>query len=150
MPARHLPSVPKARILLVDDNALGLSARKCVLEELGHHITVALSGSEALDEYSSGRFDLVVTDYKMPKMDGLELIARLTEADLRATFLIQGYTVSGLEAVGQVVEHFGLHYGQIVYITKSIRGKDLGFYRELTRTGRAPEPDVNRPEGAGD
>jgi hypothetical protein len=45
--------------------------------------------------------------------------------------------VSGLAAVYQVVEHFGLHYGQIVYITKSLRGEDLGFYRELTETGRA-------------
>jgi hypothetical protein len=65
------------------------------------------------------------------------VLARLTEADLRATFHIQGYTVSGLEAVYQVVEHFGLHYGQITYITKSIRGRDLGFYRELDRTGKA-------------
>jgi hypothetical protein len=65
------------------------------------------------------------------------VLARLTEADLRATYHIQGYTVSGLEAVYQVVEHFGLHYGQIVYITKSISGKDLGFYRELDKTGKA-------------
>ncbi len=64
------------------------------------------------------------------------VLARLTEADLRATFHIQGYTVSGLEAVYQVVEHFGLHYGQITYITKSIRGTDLGFYRELDKTGK--------------
>ena len=65
-----------------------------------------------------------------------EVLSRLTEADLRATFDIQGYTVSGLDAVYQVVEHFGLHYGQIVYITKSLRGEDLGFYRELDATGR--------------
>jgi uncharacterized damage-inducible protein DinB len=65
------------------------------------------------------------------------VLARLTEADLRATYHIQGYTVSGLEAVYQVVEHFGLHYGQVVYITKSLSGKDLGFYRELDKTGKA-------------
>jgi hypothetical protein len=39
--------------------------------------------------------------------------------------------------VYQVVEHFGLHYGQILYITKLVRGKDLGLYRELDKTGRA-------------
>jgi hypothetical protein len=50
---------------------------------------------------------------------------------------IQGYHVSGLEAVYQVVEHFGLHYGQIAYISKSLSDRDLGFYRELTKTGRA-------------
>src|SRR2546423_1884704 len=66
-----------------------------------------------------------------------DVLSRLTEADLNATFHIQGYTVSGLHAVYHVVEHFGLHYGQIVYVTKFIQAKDLGFYRELNKTGRA-------------
>jgi len=65
------------------------------------------------------------------------VLARLNEADLVRTYSIQGYTVSGLHAVYQVVEHFGLHYGQIVYITKLLRDQDLGFYRELNKTGRA-------------
>ncbi|HVC19743.1 MAG TPA: DinB family protein [Vicinamibacterales bacterium] len=65
-----------------------------------------------------------------------EVLSRLTDADLMATFQIQGYTVTGLHAVYHVVEHFGLHYGQIVYITKLLRGADLGFYRELDRPGR--------------
>lgn len=69
-----------------------------------------------------------------------DVLAKLTSGDLRKIFHIQGYTVSGLHAVYQVVEHFGLHYGQIVYITKSMRGIDLGFYRELDKTGRASEP----------
>jgi len=64
------------------------------------------------------------------------VLGRLTEADLLATFQIQGYTVSGLGAVYQVVEHFGMHYGQIVLVTKLLRGQDLGFYRELDKTGR--------------
>jgi len=66
-----------------------------------------------------------------------EVLARLTEADLLAPYEIQGYHVHGLDAVYQVVEHFGLHYGQIAYITKQVRGADLGFYRELNKTGRA-------------
>jgi uncharacterized damage-inducible protein DinB len=65
------------------------------------------------------------------------VLARLTEADLTAPYHIQGYHVTGLEAVYQVVEHFGLHYGQIAYIAKSLSGRDLGFYRELSKTGRA-------------
>ncbi len=65
------------------------------------------------------------------------VLARLTEAELLAPYQIQGYDVTGLAAVYQVVEHFGLHYGQIAYITKLLREKDLGFYRELTKTGRA-------------
>jgi hypothetical protein len=55
---------------------------------------------------------------------------------LLASFHIQGSTVTGLYAVYQVVEHFGMHYGQIVFITKLVRGESLGFYRELDKTGR--------------
>lgn len=68
--------------------------------------------------------------------EGEQVLARLTEAELTRIYAIQGVTVSGLAAVYQVVEHFGLHYGQIVYITKLLTEKDLGFYRELSRTGR--------------
>jgi uncharacterized protein DUF1572 len=66
------------------------------------------------------------------------VLARLTEADLLATMHIQGYTTSGLGAVYQVVEHFGMHYGQILFITKLVRGENLGFYRDLDKTGRLP------------
>jgi Protein of unknown function (DUF1572) len=68
-----------------------------------------------------------------------KVLSRLTPGELTATYHIQGYTVTGLHAVYQVVEHFGLHYGQIVYITKMLRGEDLGFYRELNTTGRTAE-----------
>ena len=74
--------------------------------------------------------------------EAAQVLARLTEADLTAPYDIQGYHVSGLEAVYQVVEHFGLHYGQIAYIAKSLSGRDLGFYRELTKTGRAERHSV--------
>lgn len=65
------------RILLVDDNVSGSTARKTVLEELGHKIHVSSSGADALEEFAQQKYDLVVTDYKMPRMDGLELIVRL-------------------------------------------------------------------------
>jgi uncharacterized damage-inducible protein DinB len=65
------------------------------------------------------------------------VLSRLTESDLLRTFHIQGDTVTGLRAVYQVVDHFGIHYGQVLYVTKLLRGKDLGFYRELDKTGKA-------------
>lgn len=68
--------------------------------------------------------------------EALGVIARLSEADLVAPMEIQGYHVTGLAAVYQVIEHFGLHYGQIAYITKMLRDQDLGFYRDLNKTGR--------------
>lgn len=68
--------------------------------------------------------------------EAAKVLNRLTAADLIAVYEIQGYSVSGLAAVYQVTEHFGLHYGQILYIAKMLEGKDLGFYSELSKTGR--------------
>lgn len=65
------------------------------------------------------------------------VLDRLSEADLLAEYEIQGYRVTGLYAVYQVVEHFSMHYGQILYIVKQLGGEDLGFYQELEKTGRA-------------
>jgi hypothetical protein len=69
--------------------------------------------------------------------EAAKVLDRLTVDELLAPYEIQGYHVHGLDAVYQVVEHFGLHYGQMVTITKSLLGKDLGFYKELKKTGRA-------------
>jgi CheY-like chemotaxis protein len=79
----------------VDDNKLGLSARKSVLEELGHRIATASNGVDALEQFSDRKFDLVVTDYKMPRMDGLELIVGLRKMvpDL-PVILISGFVDS--------------------------------------------------------
>jgi hypothetical protein len=77
--------------------------------------------------------------------EAAQVLARLTPADLVAPYEIQGYHVHGLDAIYQVVEHFGLHYGQIVYIAKNLTGKDLGFYRELTQTGKANQPAGRLP-----
>jgi two-component system, OmpR family, response regulator ChvI len=80
------------RILLVDDNAHGLSARKTVLEELGHTTGLASSGADALEQFARQKYDLVVTDLKMPRMDGLELIARLRKlAPGLPVILVSGY-----------------------------------------------------------
>ena len=65
------------------------------------------------------------------------VLSRLTPSDLLQTYQIQGYTVTGIDAVYQVIEHFGMHYGQIVYITKMLTDKDQEFYKELTSTGRS-------------
>jgi uncharacterized damage-inducible protein DinB len=51
----------------------------------------------------------------------------LTPADLKRRHTIQGFHVTGLEAVSHVYEHFSHHAGQIIYITKMTQGKDLQF-----------------------
>ena len=66
-----------------------------------------------------------------------QVLDRLTVEELLAPYEIQGHHVHGLDAVYQVIEHYGLHYGQIAYIAKSLTGRDLGFYKHLNKTGRA-------------
>ena len=70
-------------------------------------------------------------------MEASAVLGRLTVDELLAPYEIQGYHVRGLDAVYQVVEHFGLHYGQILYITKLLTAHDLGLYKELNKTGKA-------------
>jgi CheY-like chemotaxis protein len=95
---------PSARILLVDDNKLGLIARKSVLEDAGHRITTALEGQEALERFTRETFELVITDYKMPRMNGLELIRRIRErSGPTPIILISGYA----DALGMTEESTG-------------------------------------------
>jgi uncharacterized damage-inducible protein DinB len=71
--------------------------------------------------------------------EACDVLSRVTETELLTSFHVQGYQVTGLEAVYHVVEHFGMHYGQILYITKMLRDRDLAFYDELNQTGRLLE-----------
>jgi uncharacterized damage-inducible protein DinB len=69
--------------------------------------------------------------------EAAQVLDRLTPAELLASYEVQGYHTNGVYVVYHVVEHFGMHYGQIAYITKQLSAKDLGFYKELNKTGRA-------------
>jgi uncharacterized damage-inducible protein DinB len=68
--------------------------------------------------------------------EAAHVLDRLTPAELLAEYDVQGYHTNGIYVVYHVVEHFGMHYGQIAYITKLLSAKDLGFYKELNKTGR--------------
>ena len=68
------------RILLVDKNKSGLAARKRVLEDNGYGITTSLGAQEALELFRSDHFGLVITDYRMPLMDGVEFIRNIRES----------------------------------------------------------------------
>jgi CheY-like chemotaxis protein len=84
---------PSGRILIVDDNSDGLAARRSVLEELGHKVITCGAPHDALEVCAKQRFDVVVTDYKMPKMNGLEFISRLKKQNPQvAVILISGFT----------------------------------------------------------
>jgi CheY-like chemotaxis protein len=65
------------RILLVDDNNHGLRARKTLLEDAGYSVVTASSGKAGLTKFEQGEFDLVVTDYCMPGVQGSEVITKI-------------------------------------------------------------------------
>jgi len=80
---KYVPRSPEAqpqrplRVLAVDDDYLVLFNTTAMLEELGHAVLSASSGSEALDLLRQEDFDLVITDHAMPKMTGMQLIEEI-------------------------------------------------------------------------
>ena len=82
-----------ARILIVDDNPSGLAARRSVLEELGHRVHTCASAPEALEHCRKTPFDIVVTDYRMPDMDGSVFIQELRKTHPQTgVIMISGFT----------------------------------------------------------
>lgn len=64
--------------------------------------------------------------------EAIAVLAALPPAQLSETKTIQKhYTVTVLEAIYHVVEHFSMHTGQIIFATKLLTGEDLGFYNYL-------------------
>ena len=63
----------ECRILIVDDEALLRACLRMMLELEGYQVTVASNGVEALNLFNIGEFDLVITDFEMPVMQGNQL-----------------------------------------------------------------------------
>jgi len=70
-------SVPKKRILVVDDEPFVCDAVKMMLTFDGHDVATANDAKEALSIFEKGKFDLVITDFAMPGMKGDELAAAI-------------------------------------------------------------------------
>lgn len=60
--------------------------------------------------------------------EAIDILNNLDEQNLCRKLVIQGFTITGLEAIYHAIEHFAYHTGQIIYITKALTGKDLKFY----------------------
>jgi len=95
-------SIP--HILLVDDNPDGLLVRRALLEELGFTVEVAGDGQRGFELFQASNFDVVVTDYRMPRMNGVELIARIRKSGSQARIvLLSGF----VEPLGLTEENTG-------------------------------------------
>lgn len=82
-----------AKILCIDDNAHGLRARRVLLEDLGHQVTIARSGAEGLKAFRRSKADLVIVDYVMPQLNGSEVVRRIKKSSPRVpVILLSGYT----------------------------------------------------------
>jgi CheY-like chemotaxis protein len=82
------PTHSTPNILLVDDNRDGLLVRRSLLEEIGCCVQIALNGEEGLKLFQTGKFDVVVTDYRMPRMNGGELIQRIRALEPNARIIL--------------------------------------------------------------
>jgi len=101
----HRKSVDvKANILVVDDEKIVRSLFKDTLEELGHRVTTADTGSEGLELVKQRDFDLVFLDLKMPGIDGTELFRRIkTIKPTLPVTIITGYPDS--EMMSRALTH---------------------------------------------
>lgn len=64
----------EGRILVVDDEPIVVKSCERILSPEGYSLDTALNGKEAIAKLSQNGYDLVITDIKMPDMDGLELL----------------------------------------------------------------------------
>ena len=71
----------------------------------------------------------LVTQLRRTVRDASRVLGKLSDDSLARKYEIQGYHVTGVDAVFHVTEHFGYHTGQIIYITKLKRAQDLRFTR---------------------
>jgi CheY-like chemotaxis protein len=105
---------PRKRVLIVDDSITTRTLEKSILEAVGYEVEVATDGQDALQKLRAKRFDLVLSDVQMPRMDGIELVTRLRGDDaLRALKVV---LVSSL--AGDDDRKRGLHAGADAYIGK--------------------------------
>jgi two-component system, OmpR family, response regulator len=100
-----------ARILLVDDEQSIQTLLSYPLRKDGYHVTSALDGTEALQRFDDGRFDLVILDLMLPRLDGVEVCRQLRS---RSQVPIIMLTAKGSET-DKVA---GLEVGADDYITK--------------------------------
>jgi PAS domain S-box-containing protein len=82
------PNMRALHLLVVDDDALVRMNTVMMLEDLGHSVTEASSGQEALAALEADRFDLLITDQAMPKMTGVQLAAAVREINSELPILV--------------------------------------------------------------
>ena len=126
-----------ARILLVDDEQSIQTLLSYPLRKEGYHVTSALDGTEALERFEEGRFDLVVLDLMLPRRDGVEVCRELRR---RSQVPIIMLTAKGSES-DKVA---GLEVGADDYITKPFSMREFrSRVKAALRRSRMVTPPVD-------
>jgi len=123
------PTVGKPKILVVDDEPNVLATVQAILLEEGYAVDAAPGGAEAVAAIQSRHYDLVLTDLKMPCVDGLDVLAEVRKRSPdTVTVMMTGYASldSALEAV---------HLGAYEYLLKptEVPQLKLAVQRSLER-----------------
>ena len=90
----------KPLVLVVDDESDIRSSIRMILEYEGYSVSEASTGEEALKRHETDRPDAVLLDIKMPRMDGLEILARVKQADPALPVVV----ISGHGTIATAVE----------------------------------------------
>lgn len=108
-----------ATVWVIDDEAATSDVLSAMLQEIGHETRVFNQAREALAHYKPGLADVVITDIRMPGMDGLEFTRAIKEKDPRATIII----LTGFPSVEDAVE--AIKMGASDYMTKPFRIEEI-------------------------
>lgn len=115
-----------ARILVCDDQELMRDSLASLLAREGHEVVAAGDGPQALQRIAAGRVDLLITDLKMPKMTGIELLAeaKKLKPDLPVVLMTAFATVqTAVDAMKQ---------GAYDYIQKPFEGEEIKLLIDRT------------------
>lgn len=115
-------------ILIVDDEKNYTLILSAVLEDAGFETLTANSGPEAMDIFSESDVDLVLTDMKMPAMDGIDLLERIKSEDTELPVIMM--TAHG--TVEKAVE--AMQKGAYNYILKPFDNEELVLYANKALT----------------
>jgi CheY-like chemotaxis protein/HPt (histidine-containing phosphotransfer) domain-containing protein len=126
-------------LLLVDDNPFNQKVGRLKLEKLGHRVTVAGSGQEALTLLDKAAFDIIFMDMHMPEMDGLQTTAKIrgNETGTNQRTPIVAMTANA----GEGAREQCLQGGMNAYIAKPIEDRELlAVIATVVPTASAPSP----------
>ena len=97
------------RILVAEDSPVTQDLLKLVLEQRGHHVEVVADGEAALAELKANSYDVVLMDFHLPKMDGLEVAFQFhadTTIEHRPRFVAITSDIKGLLSHSSNCENF--------------------------------------------